>query len=83
MYTIGVIIAVGLFLSVLGFFISNWLSITRNQFPHDAVVSTVSGEDPLTQAELDNILENIKVNTGSTASGTTANSGTITATGSK
>ena len=83
MYTIGVIVVIGLFLSILGFFISNWLSMTRNQFPHDALLSTVSGEDPLTQKELDTILENIKVNTGTTASGETTNSNTITATGSK
>lgn len=83
MYTIGVIVVIGVFLSVLGFIVTNGLSWTRSQFPHDAVESTVSGEEPLTQAELDKLLKKVTVNTGATATGITTSSGVNTGTGNK
>ena len=88
MYTIWVIVILGAFLAVLGFIFTEWLTFTRSQFPHDAIVTpTVSGEDTMSQAELDKLLKNMKVDTGSvqTASGTKAmtTTGSSTATGSK
>jgi preprotein translocase SecE subunit len=82
MYTIGVIVTLGIFLAVLGYAISNGLSLTRAQFPHDntATTPTVSGEDAMTQAELDKLLKNITVNTGTV---TPNNSGTTSASGSR
>ncbi len=46
-YTIGVIVVLGVFLAVLGYAVTNWLAYTRAQFPHDAPVSTISGEDTI------------------------------------
>lgn len=77
-YNVGVIIVLTIFLAILGYGVTNGLRLARDQFPHDvAPISTVSGEDTMSQAELDKLLQNIQVNTGSTASGTK------TATGSK
>jgi preprotein translocase SecE subunit len=74
-YTVGVIIVIGIFLAVLGYGVTNGLRLARDQFPHDvAPTTTVSGEDTMSQAELDKILKNIQVSTGATASG--ANTGT-------
>lgn len=77
-YTIGVIVVLGIFLAVLGYMVTNGLTLTRAQFPHDAVLMpTVSSEDPISQAELDKLLKNMPVNTGSqvSASGLTTSSG--------
>lgn len=73
MYTIGTIVVVGAILTVLGYFISNGLTLARAQFPHENVAPTVSvsGEQDLTRGELDDILKNIKVNTGTVSTGTT------------
>jgi preprotein translocase SecE subunit len=74
-YTVGVIIVIGIFLAVLGYGVTNGLRLARDQFPHDVTpTTTVSGEDTMSQAELDKILKNIQVSTGATASG--ANTGT-------
>ena len=79
MYTIWVIVILGAFLAVLGFIFTEWLTFTRSQFPHDAIVTpTVSGEDTMSQAELDKLLKNMK--SGTKAMTTT---GSSTATGSK
>jgi preprotein translocase SecE subunit len=87
MYTIGVIVVLGVFLAVLGYLVTNWLTLTRAQFPHEAIVSTVSGEDTMSQEELDKLIKNITVNTGAvtTATGTrtTTQSGATTASGSR
>ena len=74
-YTIGVIVVLGIFLAVLGYAVTNWLALARAQFPHDAISSTVSGEDTMSQTELDELLKNIKINTGATASGAQTASG--------
>jgi len=78
MYTIGVIVIIGAFLAVLGFFVTNGLSLARAQFPHEIVAPTVSGEDTVNQAELDNLLQNIKV---TTETGAQVNTGTTSGTG--
>ena len=88
MYTIGVIVVLGIFLAVLGSIVTKSLVTTRDLFDHDPIVTpTVSGEDAVTQDELDKLLKDIKVDTGSvqTASGTkvVTKSGSLTATGSK
>lgn len=69
MYTISVIIVVGIFLSILwsGFRFS--LKEIRNQFPHEDIQTTVSGEDVATQEDLDNLLEAVEKRKA--ASGTT------------
>lgn len=69
-YTIGVIVVIGIFLAILGYAVTNGLRLARAQFPHDTISTTVSGEDTVSQSELDKILQNIKTNTGRTASGT-------------
>lgn len=66
MYTIGVIIFVGAFLSLLGFIINSSLIFTRDQFPHDAIQPTVSGEDTVSQEELDKLLKDMKIETKTT-----------------
>ncbi len=77
-YTVGVIVVLAIFLAVLGYSVTNGLKLARDQFPHDApATATVSGEDTMSKAELDKLLKNIKVSTGTTASGSK------TATGSK
>ncbi len=69
-YTVGVIVVLGIFLAVLGYSITNGLKLARDQFPHDvAPTATVSGEDTMSQADLDKLLKNIQVQTGATASG--------------
>lgn len=82
-YTIGVIVVIGIFLAVLGFTITNWLVFTRAQFPHDTIVPTVSGEDTVNQEDLNKILKDIKVKTETTGTGTNTTSGTTTGTGAK
>lgn len=74
-YTIGVIVTLGIFLAILGYLVTNGLSLARAQFPHETVSTTVSGEDTMSQAELDKLLQNIKVDTDTTASGTQTTSG--------
>lgn len=73
MYTIGTIVVVGAILTVLGYIISNGLTLVREQFPHNTNTPTVSvsGEQDLTRGELDDILKNIKVNTGTVSTGAT------------
>ena len=75
-YTIGVIVVIGIFLAVLGFVITNWLIFTRAQFPHNAIVPTVSGDDTVNREDLDKILENIKVKADTTGSGISTGTGT-------
>jgi preprotein translocase SecE subunit len=76
MYTIGVIVIIGAFLAVLGFFVTNGLSLARGQFSDfHAQLPTVSGEDSMSQAELDKLLKNIQVQTGSVATGATTGTG--------
>ena len=84
MYTIGVIVILGIFLAVLGYAVTNSLAFVRGQFPHDTVTApTVSGEDTMTQAELDKLIKTIPTKTGATSHGKTATGATIkTATGS-
>ena len=75
-YTVGVIVVLAIFLAILGYGVTNGLKLARDQFPHDApTTTTVSGEDTMSQAELDKLLKNIKVNTGATATGTKTGSG--------
>ncbi len=80
-YTIGVIIVLGIFLAILGYALTSGLSFARSQFPHTTLASTVSGEDTVSQAELDRILAGIKANSGTTASGSRAGSGVTTGSG--
>lgn len=76
MYTVGVIVVIGIFLAVLGYGITNGLKLARDQFPHDAIVTqAVSGEDTMSQADLDKLLQNIQVQTGTTASGSNTGTG--------
>jgi preprotein translocase SecE subunit len=76
MYTVGVIVVLGIFLAVLGYSITNGLKLARDQFPHDvAPTATVSGEDTMNQADLDKLLKNIQVQTGATASGSKTGTG--------
>ncbi|MBC7498530.1 preprotein translocase subunit SecE [Candidatus Gracilibacteria bacterium] len=76
MYTVGVIVVLGIFLAVLGYSITNGLKLARDQFPHDvAPTATVSGEDTMSQADLDKLLKNIQVQTGATASGSKTGTG--------
>jgi preprotein translocase SecE subunit len=75
-YTVGVIVVLGIFLAVLGYSITNGLKLARDQFPHDvATTATVSGEDTMSQADLDKLLKNIQVQTGATASGSKTGTG--------
>jgi hypothetical protein len=76
MYTVGVIVVLGIFLAVLGYSITNGLKLARDQFPHDAIATqAVSGEDTMSQADLDKLLKNIQVQTGATASGSKTGTG--------
>ena len=81
-YTIGVIVVLGIFLAVLGYALTSGLSFARSQFPHTTISTTVSGEDTVSQAELDRILAGIKANSGTTASGTKTTTATGISTGS-
>ena len=64
MYTIGVIVSIGIFLAVLGYIISKSLVFTRGQFSdYHTALPVASGEDTVNKEELDNILKNIKANT--------------------
>lgn len=80
-YTIGVIVIIGAFLAVLGFIVTNWLSLARAQFPHEIVTPTVSGEDSVSRKELDSILKDIKVNTNTSTSGAQVNTSSATGSG--
>ncbi len=81
-YTVGVIVSLAIFLAVLGYSITNSLKIVRDQFPHDALpTATVSGEDTMSRADLDTLLKNIQVNTGTTASGSKTGTGIMTGSG--
>lgn len=84
-YTIGVIVVLGIFLAVLGYIVTNGLALARSQFPHDVISATVSGEDNLKKGELNNILKKIKANTGTTVSGNKniTGSGILTGSGNK
>lgn len=68
-YTIGVIVVIGIFLSILGYVINEGLLKARAQFPHDTMTASVSGEDTINQEDLDKMLSGLKIQTGATASG--------------
>ena len=57
-YTVGVIIAMSLLLQALGLTLRSGLSIVRDQFPHEAISSIVSGEAG-TREDLDTIIESL------------------------
>jgi preprotein translocase subunit SecE len=67
-YTVGVIITLAILLAILGYSISQSLIFTRTQFPHDALTTTGSGADAMTQADLDELTKNLKT-TATTVSG--------------
>ena len=76
MYTIGVIVIMGAFLAILGFFVTNGLSLARGQFSDfHAALPAVSGENTMNQAELDKLLKNIQIQTGSISTGATTGTG--------
>lgn len=84
-YTVGVIIILATLLAMLGYGIRYTLSGVRSSgiFPHEAIQTTVSGEDIATQEDLNNLLDSIEKNkssSGTTASGVTTES-TQTASG--
>jgi preprotein translocase SecE subunit len=81
-YTIGVIVVIGIFLSILGYVINEGLLKARAQFPHDAITASVSGEDTMNQADLDKMIAGLKVQTGATASGAHTTTGSTIHTGS-
>jgi preprotein translocase SecE subunit len=74
-YTIGVIVVIGIFLSILGYLINEGLLKARAQFPHDTMTASVSGEDTINQEDLDKMLSGLKIQTGATASGVQTGSG--------
>jgi hypothetical protein len=49
--------------------------MARAQFPHDTMTASVSGEDTMSQADLDKMMAGLKIQTGATASGTHTGSG--------
>ena len=51
-YTIGVIVVMASILAVLWYSIRGGLQWARAQFPHSAIVTTASGEDTVTRADL-------------------------------
>lgn len=56
LYTVGTIIVMASFLAVIGYVIQIGLKSIRNSFPHDPVVSTtVSGEEGITEADIENL----------------------------
>ena len=72
-YTVGTIVIVGLFLSILGYAIRLGMMTTRNQFPHETpTTSTVSGEDFATKADLEALTQALS---GRTQSGSNTVSG--------
>ncbi len=76
-YNLFTIISLTILLVTMGFLIRNGLSSARDLFPHTAV--TQSADAPATKAELDDLLKNVKLNTGSTdtATGTETTPGAI------
>jgi preprotein translocase SecE subunit len=76
-YTIGVIVVVSIFLSILWYGIRESLGTIRDTFPHTPIpTTTVSGEDDLaTQEELDALLNTIEAKNA--ASSGTTDSGAI------
>ncbi len=75
-YNLFTIISLTILLVTMGFLIRNGLSATRDLFPHTAATQS---EAPATKAELEDLLKNIKVNTGTTdtATGTVTTPGAI------
>ncbi len=80
-YTVGVIIVIALFLAILGYGIYASLSFIRDQFPHEAIPTTVSGENAATQEDLSGLLNAIdkkkKSTSGSVSSGSTKSAANI------
>ena len=54
-YTVGVIVTMALILAVLGYVLRWGLTIIRDQFPHTAITTSVSGEESIKQRDLDEI----------------------------
>ena len=54
-YTVGVIVSMALILAVLGYVLRWGLTIIRDQFPHQAITSSISGEENVKQRDLDDI----------------------------
>lgn len=82
-YTVGTIVVLASLLAILGYGIRFALTEIRAQFPHE-VQQTVSGEDTVTQEELDNLTKNIEKRKKAAVSGEviTVDTGAIeTATG--
>lgn len=61
LYTIGTIVVISLFLAATGYLIRTGLVLTREQFPHSGLPTTVSGEEAATQQDLQNILDQVQV----------------------
>lgn len=75
-YVIGVIVALGVFLAVLGYIITTALGWSREKvqeaYPAPAIQTpTVSGEEGMTEADVQELLKQIQANTGTTVSGST------------
>ncbi len=55
-YTVGTIVVMATLLSAVGYVIQLGLKSIRDVFPHDTVISsTVSGEDAVTEADIENL----------------------------
>lgn len=62
LYTIGTIVVIGLFLAAAGYTLRSSLTFTRAQFPHENIAgTTTSGEEAVTEQELESILDKVKV----------------------
>ncbi len=86
-YTVGVIIFMSILLQVLGLTLRSGLSIVRDQFPHETITSTVSGEAG-TSADLENIINSLSGKLSGTgtiknSSGTVKSDGVIEVTPAK
>ncbi len=56
-YTVGVIVVMAFLLAVVGYTLQSGLGIIRDQFPHDSLSYTVSGEELATQEDLNAIID--------------------------
>jgi preprotein translocase SecE subunit len=61
LYTVGTIVVMAVLLSTVGYLIRYGLKSVRDIFPHEAVISsTVSGEDAVTEADMEKIKNDVE-----------------------
>ncbi len=65
-YTVGVIVTMAILLAVMGYILRSTLSIIRDQFPHQNLTTSISGEAEVKRDDVNNIIRSFSGRTNKT-----------------